>query len=366
MDNNVAILFYMRWFVFGLTYVAYTVLYSTRKPFSVVKLALQDDLGVSTEWLGWIDTGFLAAYAFGQILLPVLLCSGHRASILLGLYLGAGLLTIIFSYSSNPVQFMLIFICNGLVHSAVFPMLCSIVSPYFASVERGSVMGAWTTSQQVGATIATLTAAYLNQNYTWRHAFRIPGIATIIFALGFRYTLEKSYLARDISLNEIELTECRGNTDLEASTPLPINIWAIPDFRLVGAAYFCVKCVRYSLMFWLPYYLASQLGFGEDTAGYASIMFDIGGLFGGLIIGRCSDTLFLGKRLQTAAVSSFIASIFLIVFVFCRSTMPTLVAMTAIGFAIAGCDSIIGGSAPADLCERYKVPNFQLPAASGW
>lgn len=34
-----------------------------------------------------------------------------------------------------------------------------------------------------------------------------------------------------------------------------------------GAAYFCLKLIRYSLLFWLPYYLSVALQYEKETAG---------------------------------------------------------------------------------------------------
>src|SRR5687767_5979208 len=51
---------------FALTWFSYAGYYLTRKPLSVVKARLQDEMGVSTYMLGFMETGYLAAYALGQ------------------------------------------------------------------------------------------------------------------------------------------------------------------------------------------------------------------------------------------------------------------------------------------------------------
>ena len=37
-----------------------------------------------------------------------------------------------------------------------------------------------------------------------------------------------------------------------------------------GAAYFCIKLIRYSLLFWLPFYLHAALKYSEGSSGYLS------------------------------------------------------------------------------------------------
>ena len=54
--------------VFTLTWLAYAAYYFGRMGFPVIKSTLQKKLGLSTDMLGWIDTGYLTAYAIGQFL----------------------------------------------------------------------------------------------------------------------------------------------------------------------------------------------------------------------------------------------------------------------------------------------------------
>ena len=53
--------------VFGLTYIAYALLYIGRKSLSVTKARMQTEAGVPIASLGLMDTAFLIAYAAGQL-----------------------------------------------------------------------------------------------------------------------------------------------------------------------------------------------------------------------------------------------------------------------------------------------------------
>src|SRR5262245_49792420 len=54
--------------VYALTWLSYASYYLTRKHFSVVKKDVELELGISRSALGWIDTGYLVAYAVGQFI----------------------------------------------------------------------------------------------------------------------------------------------------------------------------------------------------------------------------------------------------------------------------------------------------------
>jgi len=68
----------------------------------------------------------------------------------------------------------------------------------------------------------------------------------------------------------------------------------------VSWSYFCIKLIRYALLFWLPYYLSNVLKYPETTAGYMSTWFEVGGIFGGIILGWISDK-YQGPRVMVAA-----------------------------------------------------------------
>lgn len=394
--------------VFILTYLAYATLYATRKPFSVVKTRVQNELKLSTGWLGLIDTAFLGSYALGQIIIPVLVSRlpMRNNTLLMLLYGGSGIVSTIFGLSSSATALALLWVANGFLHSAVFPLLVACVSPHFPAARRGQVMGTWTTSQQVGATVATLFAAYVSERMGWRSVFIIPGVFTVAFgfflqrnlssppldlddtaALATQSGVYASNAARKVDskmsspAREIELT---GSTqadwnpveeDMESQSPKDLgggprsmlDLMRIPDIKAVSLCYFCVKCVRYSLLFWLPYYLATELRYSADVAGYASVMFDLGGIFGGILTGQIADRLCGGRRILVAAWSCVASALSLLLFAWASrySTFVALALMGLVGFTVAASDSIIGGSAASDLCDRAGISGPSLSATSG-
>ena len=64
-----------------------------------------------------------------------------------------------------------------------------------------------------------------------------------------------------------------------------------PALWSYGVACFFIKLMRYSFLFWLPYYLHTAVGFGDEKAGYLSTSFEIGGIAGAILIGHLSDRL---------------------------------------------------------------------------
>lgn len=438
--------------VFGVTYFAYALLYATRKPFSVVKPLVQDELGLTADALGLIDTGFLAAYAVGQVTLPISLAyyNVKPSTALFFLYLGSGLVSVAFGLTHQPSSLLLLWVVNGVLHAAVFPLLVQCLSPWILSSSRGFFMGCWTTSQQVGATVATIVASLMASMVGWRAVFIWPGAVTAVFSLVLSALLsEVSAQAPDlhtspvprnfasdggaevrdtVGLRESEMSRTlrRESCDHSASTSARLiaseprslesalstsshpddteqlhiftehgeqkslapsahsasaaeantvvitrssvaTLVRLRDLQLISLAYFGVKCVRYSLLFWLPYYLVTELFYATSAAGYCSILFDIGGIAGGIAAGQISDRLFRGRRLLIAMTSCLVSSFALPIFatVAYKSKLLALIWMAIIGFSVAGADSIIGGSAAADICDRYGLPASALATVTG-
>eukprot|EP00922_Rhytidocystis_sp_ex-Travisia-forbesii_P001523 GHVS01002123.1.p1 GENE.GHVS01002123.1~~GHVS01002123.1.p1 ORF type:complete len:658 (-),score=190.98 GHVS01002123.1:240-1976(-) len=147
-----------------------------------------------------------------------------------------------------------------------------------------------------------------------------------------------------------------------------LEIIMMPNLLNVAGAYFCVKLVRYSLLFWLPYFLTKQLQYEPSIAGYSSMMFDIGGIAGAVATGYLADTVLGGKRLTAAACMCLTSAISLLTFAWAShgGVFSTLAVMGVVGFSIAGPDSVLGAAAAQDLCERSGMGLPALSVAAGF
>ena len=126
--------------VFAITWVAYAALYFGRKGFPVVKSTLESKLGLSRDMLGWIDTGYLTAYAGGQFINGYLGDRiGSRRLIGVGM-LGVATACACFGLSSAASIFFFLFIANGFFQSAGWPGCVKAMGAWFTVKERGTIM----------------------------------------------------------------------------------------------------------------------------------------------------------------------------------------------------------------------------------
>lgn len=188
-------------------------------------------------------------------------------------------------------------------------------------------------------------------------------------------------LVQDASMYKVNdhsnTVESISTTENTSSNPVDLEtgyfrlsfreLLAIRDIVPVAISYATIKCVRYSLLFWLPYYLNAELGYSTDIAGFASIAFDVGGIAGGLLIGRAADVLAQQRRILSSVVCLIFTGICLSCFsaVASINTLAALLAMGMVGYFIAGADSLVGGSVPSDLADRSQIPDSGLVVLSG-
>ncbi|KAK6591197.1 sugar phosphate permease [Cryptosporidium xiaoi] len=526
---------------FLLAYTSYMILYSTRKPFSVVKLQIQDDLSLPTSVLGWIDTAFLGSYALGQLVLPSLFESTSISKYLCCSFVLSSLSSLVFGLSRNSISLLFSWFLNGLFHAGAYPMLVKYLIQCFGLNNRGKILSVWTTSQQLGAIISTGFSASICSKLGWRYVFYIPSV--IVFAFGifiykylrhpsnsFKYeesvkiimmkdtnkinnseylngnysdqdcyfdnisssvrvndiysensfrsyintstTLnttncntsrdelsnklmssstssmveggcieddgndEKFHLNYAIDSEDISLEEsCEGlkktlksdlscddlnklfakdtshfnselsptkknkykrtaasdkvvklgdiestqnglidnsfkenetnntctsfyNVDNDENIDLSEKIkllFKIKSIFNISICYFFVKLIRYSLLFWLPYYLIRVLNYDPSVAGYSSMLFDIGGIMGAISAGSIADSVFSGRRIIVAFYMTIMISFsivnFIIITIF-KVNFLILFGIMLMGFCISGPDSILGSTATQDILDN--------------
>ncbi len=320
--------------VIALTWLSYASYYLCRKQLAVCKATLVDQFHLSLSTLGAIDTGYLAAYAAGQFA-SGLLCDvvGPRRLIGWGM-LGCAAATAAFGSGATGSVFAVAFTVNGLFQSTGWPGTVKAMAAWIDPDERGRIMGWWSTCYQVGGLVATAAATRLLTSYGWRAAFFVPAAWTA--AVGVAVLLK---------LRERPMVAQEGPAEAPVS---PLTVLANPMVWSLGAAYFCLKLIRYSLLFWLPFFLHDQLGYSAGAAGYLSISFEVGGVAGAISIGWLSDRLPRG-RVLVAMVLGLAGALVLYDRVAALGPAANFASMALVGFLLFGPDSLVSSVAAQDL-----------------
>ncbi len=341
---------------FGVTWLAYATFYLGRKGLSVVKTSVTADLGEAS--LYGVETALLVAYAIGQYVNGYLGdMIGGRRLLVAGLVVSAAA-CVAFGLSSAWPVFLVLFAINGFAQSAGWPGCNKAMSEWTTPADRGRVMGVWSTCYQVGPIIATALAARLMVGFGWRGAFVGPAVVLVLVAVLVTTTLKRGpHAAKTVAASSSEADRTAFADERRNRVADQKKLLQNPIIYFYGAAYFSIKLVRYSLFFWLPTYLEHVLHYDKSTASYLSTSFDIGGLFGTILLGFLSDRMRSVPRAGIALVSLVMLAGALALYArFGSLSMPLNFGLMAlVGLLLYGPDSIISGAAAQDAGGKHAA-----------
>jgi sugar phosphate permease len=228
------------------------------------------------------------------------------------------------------------------------------MSEWTTPVDRRRVMALWSTCYQVGGLVATAGAAWL-LSFGWRSAFFVPavlmGAVGVLVLVGLRPGpgAPSSFADRgDADGADGDEAERRAAVRAVLRSPL---LWCI------GASYFAMKLIRYSLLFWLPYYLVDDLGYAPGSAGYLSTAFELGGIAGVVGIGLLSHRLSRVSRPLLASITLVGLSGLLVAYqlVAKQGPLANALGLGLVGAFLFGPDSILSGAAAQDAGGKHAA-----------
>lgn len=346
---------------FAILWLVYAGYYLTRKNYAVAKSGLMDSMGLTEAQIGLIGGGFLAAYAVGMFVSGMMSDRfGARVMLVFGMVLSATA-SLFFGFTPSLALMILLWTANGLFQSTGWPASVKSMSQWFSVRERGKVMGLFCTNYQVGSALAQMFAAWTLGTWGLKSVFSIPAILLLvvaaIYVLFHKDTPEKAGLPPieeyhgEKPVENVEASDAPAPAPEEESGSIILQVLSHPMVWLMGMSYFCLKFVRYALMFWLPLYMVKKLGYSQVSAGSLSAIPEIVGFLGTIFAGYVSDRFFGARRAPICALMFLgLVAACLIQPRLCEmGTLPTIIGLSVIFFMIFGPDSIMTGAGAMDF-----------------
>jgi sugar phosphate permease len=301
----------VRWLIVILACATSWLLYLHRYSWGVIKPALQQEYpNLSKVDLGWLDSVFMATYAFGQVptgligdvfgprmILSVLILLWSLMLMYLGVAHGFPAL----GFGMGGM---------GLAQAGAYPNLSKVTRSWFPLGIRTSVQGTVTASGRAGGACASLIVGMLLMGLlglSWRSAVLVVsglGIAfAVVFWLFFRDTPRQhpwANAAEQAEVDEGEVPVVPGVRPVLSRQP-----WAAFSFTMLLVTVIASTFVDPLYVFWVPMFLKAEKGLSNTEMGFFGSLPLLGGAIGGICGGMLNDVLIRitgRRRLARSAV----------------------------------------------------------------
>jgi ACS family hexuronate transporter-like MFS transporter len=265
-------------------FLATTLNYLDRQTMSILAPALQKELHLDNEALGWLFAVFYYAYTFSQMAVgPILDRANLRWAFTFAVLLWS-VVSALTGLANGFVTLLIFRLALGVVESANWPAGMRVVSRLLEPRERALGNGIFTSGTSVGALVAPGLILGISVIFGWRLAFVLIGSLGAIWICGWLL------MTRDRSMNPIWREPMpHGSGGLAGQRRIFHSILKSSRFLPVLAVAVLVNPCLYFSVNWLPTYFAQQRGLSPGremgwilTAIYLGL--DIGNLACGAAI----------------------------------------------------------------------------------
>ncbi len=278
---------------------------------------------------------------------------GTRVVVLGGLLTSALAALAMGTFATLPI-FAACMVVQGLAQSTGWSGLCKNIGAFFATYERGRVLGLWSTCYAFGGLVATPFAGWCAYRLThdWRMAFLSS--AGVVLAVAVLFFFLQRNRPQDVGLPPVE-----AEAAPPANAPRPSHSGALlkalrnPHVLVLGIAYFLLKPARYAILLWGPVIIYERMPeIGKVASAIVPSAFEVAGLAGPILIGLASDKLFGARRMPACVLSLAALTLSLALFVPAMQSGSLYLVVGLLfmmGVTLYGPDSMISGAAAIDF-----------------
>jgi sugar phosphate permease len=296
---------------------------------------------------------FGMTYAIGQFIGGALADDGSaRRTALSG-----ALISVICSFMQgwvSPQVELALQLGNGLGQGLGWPALLKLISQRFDSDERDRVLGWWSTSYILGGFLATVLVQWLaaranDLGIDPFHMIHLVPPAVLLIAAAFF-----SYKTRGFP--KVHFGQAAYDMPKPSGFERWKNILRNRTMRYAAGMYFFLKMTRYTLLFWLPHYLISSVGYSTYTASRTASYFEICGILGPIAVGYAPAFSFGKNRMRLGAMMVYALAFMCLVHPLLAASgfWGMVLSISLLGILIHGADMLVSGMAILDTMPREQ------------
>lgn len=340
-------------------FIGYLTMYLVRKNFNVAQNDMISTYGLSMTDLGLIGLGFSITYGIGKTVVSYYADGKNTKQFLPFMLILSGLAMLGFSFSmggGSASLFLMVafYALSGFFQSTGGPSSYSTITKWTPRNKRGSYLGLWNMSHNVGgagaAGVALFGANYLFDGHVIG-MFVFPSIIAIIVGfIGMRFgsdSPEAYGLGKVEELFDEAVSEEDTAAEENQMTKKEIFVEYVLKNKVIWLLCFAnifLYIVRIGIDQWSTVYAYQELGLSKEAAISGFTLFEVGALVGTLMWGYLSD-LANGRRALVACVSLALIIVSLEFYQHATSEFMYLASLFVLGFLVFGPQLLIGVAA---------------------
>lgn len=254
----------------------------------------------------------------------------------------------------SPSTGLVLQLGNGLGQGLGWPSLLKLIGYGFESDERDKVLGWWSTSYILGGFLASVLVQWLSASATDRgidpfHVIHLVPPAVLLLA-AFFFARKTHWLPH--TSPALDATGMLKPSGFERWKSILRN----RRMRYAAGMYFFLKMTRYTLLFWLPHYLISSVGYSIYTATRAASYFEICGILGPIAVGYATSYSFGRNRMRLGATIVYALAFMCLVHPLLAASgfWGMVLSISLLGILIHGADMLVSGMAVLDTVPREQ------------
>lgn len=341
--------------------LGYSLYYVCRTSLNVMKKPIIDSGFLDAAELGVIGSALLFAYAIGKAVngfvcdycnIKRFMATGLAVSLTVNLTMG--LLGFVDSAVPTAVIFAIFIVLwaiNGWSQSMGSPPAIISLSRWFPLSRRGTFYGIFSASHNLGEFFSFLFVGSVVLAAGWQWGFVGSAVAGAIGVVLVILLLHDTPQSKGLPAIETIAHE-KAQSDLSTSQIQKQVLLTPAVWVLAGASAF-MYISRYAINGWGMLFLEEVKGFDSQTAVWIISINALLGIFGTVLSGWFSDTLFKGDRRVPALIFGVMNTVALLLFIYGGNALwVNVLAMSLFGIAMGVLICFLGGLMAVDIVPR--------------
>jgi len=269
------------WYALAVLTVVNVFSYMDRTAIAILMEPIRLDLGLSNSELGLISgMAFVVLYAVLGLPLARLADRYSRVRLLAACFAAWSAMTMVCGFARNFIELFLGRVGVGVGEAGCYPAAHSLIGDYFPPQRRALAVGIFLAGAALGGSIGLYVVGLVGQQYGWRPALQVVGVAgapMILLVL--------------LTVREPARPAVSKQASSERFTSAVMALVRRPAFIHLMAGYSLVHLGTQGLGAWVPTFLIRDFGLGLAKVGgwfgaTSALGSMLGLILGGLLVNR--------------------------------------------------------------------------------